>query len=70
MSEIVNKVKKSPLMRDLVVSGAFGVVGIIGHSNSDPLLSHLAGVAIGFGFGFAIRSLMLFKPHVAAVSKA
>lgn len=62
-SDIVNSVKKSPLLRDLCISGAFGIVGIATQSNTDPLISHLAGAAIGFGFGYAIRSVMFYRTH-------
>lgn len=57
-SEVVGRVQKSPLLRDLAVSAAFGVVGIVFLTMDNALISHLSGAAIGFGFGYAIHSVI------------
>ena len=66
MSTFVEQLQKNPLLRDLAMSAAFGIMGVAAQSNKDPLISHLAGAAIGFGFGYAIRSLMLHRAAVKA----
>ena len=65
-TEITLKTKANqPLVRDLLVSAAFLLVAILfASSTRDPVVNNLIGASIGFGFGFAIRSIMAYRKHV------
>lgn len=54
---VVEKVKKSPLLTDLYISALFVAVGIVSQSSTNVLIASMAGVSIGFGFGYAVHSI-------------